>query len=77
MLTNDGFFIVLYVLVLLYIALAVKKRAKQYLLAKEAACAWLETELAFKKETLNYGSSKIFNVFYDSFSFRYLGDFLE
>jgi NADH:ubiquinone oxidoreductase subunit K len=29
-----------------------KKRAKQYLLAKEPACAWVETELAFKKKTL-------------------------
>jgi len=33
------FFIVLYVLVLVHIALAIKKRAKQYLLVKEAACA--------------------------------------
>ena len=46
------FFIVLYVRVLVHITLAIKKRAKQYLLAKEPACAWLETELAFKKETL-------------------------
>lgn len=43
------FFIVLYVRVLVHIALAIKKRAKQYLLAKEPACAWLETELAKKR----------------------------
>ena len=29
-----------------------KGKAVWYLLAKESACAWLETELAFKKETL-------------------------
>jgi hypothetical protein len=28
-------------------------RAKQYWLAKESACAWLEIELAFKKESLD------------------------
>ncbi len=52
MVTNDGFFHCPYVRVLVHIALAIKKRAKQYLLAKEPACAWVETELAFKKETL-------------------------
>jgi NADH:ubiquinone oxidoreductase subunit K len=49
------FFIVLYVRVLVHIALAIKKKGKAvltYLSAKEPACAWLETELAFKKETL-------------------------
>jgi len=48
------FFIVLYVRVLVHIALAIKKKGKAvltYLSAKEPACAWLETELAFKKET--------------------------
>lgn len=47
------FFIVLYVRVLVHIALAIKKgQSSTYLLAKEPACAWVKTELAFKKKTL-------------------------
>jgi hypothetical protein len=55
--------------------LSLPLRAKPYWLVKESACVWFEIELAFKKVIFFYGFSKIFNIFYDSFSFKYLGNF--